>query len=200
MLQSSSNAAAAVASSLPDLLAPFIKREQQQDLFTPFDEEFETKQTQQEEQQLPQKKRVKRAPRKRLTVDQKQAHNKIEKKYRININTKIAKLQQIIPWVSSERTAFEVANAKAKAAKENNDNEENNNNLTNLTNNNNNNNDNIINNTLQHLNVGGCTKLNKSIILEKAVDYILYLQNNERLYEMEVQRLKKEVESLKNKD
>lgn len=133
-------------------------------------------------------------------MDQKQAHNKIEKKYRININTKIAKLQQIIPWVSSERTAFEVANAKAKAAKENNDNEENNNNLTNLTNNNNNNNDNIINNTLQHLNVGGCTKLNKSIILEKAVDYILYLQNNERLYEMEVQRLKKEVESLKNKD
>lgn len=32
------------------------------------------------------------------------------------------------------------------------------------------------------------------MILEKAVDYILYLQNNERLYEMEVQRLKKEVE------
>ena len=35
------------------------------------------------------------------------------------------------------------------------------------------------------------------MILEKAVDYILYLQNNERLYEMEVQRLKSEIDTLK---
>jgi len=53
------------------------------------------------------KSKKKRAPRKRLTPHQKQAHNKIEKRYRININAKIAGLQQIIPWVASEKTAFE---------------------------------------------------------------------------------------------
>lgn len=52
------------------------------------------------------KETKKRAPRKRLTPFQKQAHNKIEKRYRININTKIARLQQIIPWVASEQTCF----------------------------------------------------------------------------------------------
>ncbi|KAH3667837.1 hypothetical protein WICMUC_005237 [Wickerhamomyces mucosus] len=55
----------------------------------------------------PSKPKKKRAPRKRLTPHQKQAHNKIEKRYRININAKIAGLQQIIPWVASEKTAFE---------------------------------------------------------------------------------------------
>ena len=49
----------------------------------------------------------KKAPRKRLTDLQKQAHNKIEKKYRININAKIAGLQSIIPWLATESTAFE---------------------------------------------------------------------------------------------
>ncbi|KAM3163259.1 BHLH domain-containing protein [Lachancea thermotolerans] len=108
--------------------------------------------------------RKKRAPRKRLTAHQKQAHNKIEKRYRININTKIAKLQQIIPWVASEETAFEVGETSRG-------------------------------NSRGGESVATATpKLNKSMILEKAVDYILYLQNNERLYEMEVQRLKKEVE------
>lgn len=107
----------------------------------------------------------KRAARKRLTPHQKEAHNKIEKRYRININTKIAKLQQIIPWVAREQTAFEVSDKQKTQSTENSPN--------------------------------ATTKLNKSMILEKAVDYILYLQNNERLYEMEVTRLKNEVESLK---
>ncbi|SCW01401.1 LAFE_0D11760g1_1 [Lachancea fermentati] len=115
--------------------------------------------------------RKKRAPRKRLTAHQKQAHNKIEKRYRININTKIAKLQQIIPWVASEETAFEVGESlrpkPASAA------------------------------ALEGA-AAAAPKLNKSMILEKAVDYILYLQNNERLYELEVQRLKKELESLRS--
>lgn len=119
----------------------------------------------------------KRAPRKRLTSHQKQAHNKIEKRYRININTKIAKLQQIIPWVASEQTAFEVGDSLKKE-------------------------DDAINKegTLADIPISAvaATKLNKSMILEKAVDYILYLQNSERLYEMEVQRLKNEVETLKN--
>lgn len=105
----------------------------------------------------PGKKR--RAPRKRLTSHQKQAHNKIEKRYRININTKIAKLQQIIPWVASEQTAFEVGENIRRGE------------------------DGL-----------PSTKLNKSMILEKAVDYILYLQNSERLYEMEVKRLRAELQ------
>lgn len=64
------------------------------------------------------KPKKKRAPRKRLTPHQKQAHNKIEKRYRININAKIAGLQQIIPWVSNEKTAFETGEG-ATGAQEN---------------------------------------------------------------------------------
>lgn len=95
--------------------------------------------------------------RKRLTAHQKQAHNKIEKRYRININTKIAKLQQIIPWVAAEQAPGEIAQgANATTAP---------------------------------------AKLNKSMVLEKAVDYILYLQNNERLHEMEVNRLRAELDA-----
>ncbi|CCK70310.1 basic helix-loop-helix domain-containing protein KNAG_0E00420 [Huiozyma naganishii CBS 8797] len=101
-----------------------------------------------------------KAPRKRLTPHQKEAHNKIEKRYRININMKITKLQQIIPWVASEQTAFETDHKLGKQQ-------------------------------------ATSTRLNKSMILEKAVDYILYLQNNERLYEMEVMRLKNELETYK---
>ncbi|GMM54389.1 hypothetical protein DAKH74_010050 [Maudiozyma humilis] len=95
--------------------------------------------------------------RKRLTAHQKQAHNKIEKRYRININTKIAKLQQIIPWVAAEQAPGEIAQG------------------TNAT--------------------TAPAKLNKSMVLEKAVDYILYLQNNERLHEMEVNRLRAELDA-----
>lgn len=119
----------------------------------------------------------KRAPRKRLTSHQKQAHNKIEKRYRININTKIAKLQQIIPWVASEQTAFEVGDSMKK--EEDGTQQK----------------DGTIAET--PISAVAATKLNKSMILEKAVDYILYLQNSERLYEMEVQRLKNEVDTLK---
>ena len=110
--------------------------------------------------------------RKRLTQHQKEAHNKIEKRYRININTKIAKLQQIIPWVASEDTAFEVSDTLRRVSLPSMDSDS-------------------VSNT-------AATKLNKSMILEKAVDYILYLQNNEHLYELEVQRLRNELDSLKN--
>lgn len=88
------------------------------------------------------KQKKKRAPRKRLTPHQKQAHNKIEKRYRININAKIAGLQKIIPWVSSEKTAFEIGDGSKPL------------------------NDDV-------------PKLNKSIILEKAMDYILFLQKSQ---------------------
>lgn len=110
----------------------------------------------------------KRAPRKRLTADQKEAHNMIEKRYRININTKIAKLQRIIPWLASEETAFEVGDSLKNSNQD------------------------------SSASLLATPKLNKSMILEKAVDYILYLQNNERLFELEVQRLKRELEEAKS--
>ncbi|GMM38090.1 Tye7 protein [Saccharomycopsis crataegensis] len=103
------------------------------------------------------KPKKKRAPRKRLTPHQKQAHNKIEKRYRININTKIANLQQIIPWVMGEKTAFNIGG--------------------------------VVDGTGANIANGspGTTssdnepveppKLNKSMILEKAIHYILHLQS-----------------------
>ncbi|SMN21500.1 similar to Saccharomyces cerevisiae YOR344C TYE7 Serine-rich protein that contains a basic-helix-loop-helix (bHLH) DNA binding motif [Maudiozyma saulgeensis] len=105
--------------------------------------------------------------RKKLTSDQKVAHNKIEKRYRININTKIAKLQQIIPWVAANDTAFEVSN--------------------------------IMNSSRSNSIAGGrCNaKVNKSKILDKAVDYIQYLQDNEHLFLNEIQKLREENGKLK---
>ncbi|CAL9733990.1 serine-rich protein Tye7p [Monosporozyma servazzii] len=105
-----------------------------------------------------------RSSRKRLTQHQKEAHNRIEKRYRININTKIAKLQQIIPWVASNDTAFQVSDTLPR----------------------------------DNNNTASSTKLNKSMVLEKALDYILFLQNNQHLYELELQRLRNELDSLRH--
>lgn len=70
----------------------------------------------------------KRSCRRKLTNTQKEAHNKVEKKYRVNINSKIASLQMIIPWFADDKDF--------------------------------------------------CVdmKVNKSTVLEKAHEYILYLQ------------------------
>ncbi|KAK6463938.1 helix-loop-helix DNA-binding domain-containing protein [Scheffersomyces coipomensis] len=112
------------------------------------------------------KPKKRRAPRKRLTDSQKQAHNKIEKKYRININAKIAGLQQIIPWVAYEKTAFETG----QKDEDDEDCDE-----------------------KSNVNNANCARLNKSIILEKAIDYILHLQKNEKKIESELQMLRSEV-------
>jgi twist-like factor len=111
-------------------------------------------------EELEKKPKKKRAPRKRLTAHQKQAHNKIEKRYRININAKIAGLQQIIPWLCSEKTAFETGD--------------------------------------------GCKpdegadvpRLNKSMILEKATSYILYLQENEKKMKEQMEKMQGEIARL----
>ncbi|KAG7660682.1 TYE7 [[Candida] subhashii] len=100
-----------------------------------------------------------RAPRKKLTEVQKKAHNKIEKRYRININAKIAGIQKIIPWVALEKTAFETGEKTDEAD-------------------------------------NGCARLNKSMILEKATDYILYLQEREKQIMDENEILKQKVISL----
>lgn len=76
----------------------------------------------------------KRCSRRRLTDSQKEAHNKVEKKYRVNINQKINSLQTIIPWFANQEEV--------------------------------------------HMDL----KVNKSVILEKAYDYITYLKaENEAL-------------------
>lgn len=105
----------------------------------------------------PGKKSRKRAPRKKLTSSQKAAHNIIEKKYRININTKIEGLQRLIPWLTGEETGFRTQN-------KNNNNEE----------------------TMMK-------KLNKSLILDKAIEYIEFLQLNETRILEENSRLKKQL-------
>lgn len=139
-----------------------------------------------------------RRNRKRLTQHQKDAHNRTEKRYRININTKIAKLQQIIPWVASEDTAFEVSDTLQRV----NTTQDDNNSITFTS-------DSVSTvsslststtntNTSTSTNTASSAKLNKSMILDKAVDYILYLQNNQNLYELEVQRLRNELDSLRN--
>lgn len=119
---------------------------------------IESQQSSSEEREKKPKK--KRAPRKRLTAHQKQAHNKIEKRYRININAKIAGLQQIIPWLSAEKTAFETGDgAKLEDGAD-------------------------------------FPRLNKSMILEKATGYILHLQEKEKTMEMELQKLKADIDRL----
>ncbi|ODQ80365.1 hypothetical protein BABINDRAFT_23324, partial [Babjeviella inositovora NRRL Y-12698] len=102
------------------------------------------------------KPKRKRNPRKRLTDDQKQAHNKIEKKYRININTKIAGLQLIIPWLSKEKMAFNTGRMQGENGDE----------------------------------IADSQRLNKSMILEKATDYILHIQK-------ELERVSRENEELR---
>lgn len=82
----------------------------------------------------------KRCPRKRLTESQKEAHNKVEKKYRVNINSKINSLQTVIPWFSRE------------------------------------------NNKRMDL------KVNKLVILEKAFDYIVYLQRENEAMRKSLER------------
>lgn len=104
--------------------------------------------------------------RKKLTDNQKLAHNKIEKRYRININTKIAKLQQIIPWVASNGTAFEVSHVM-NASRSN------------------------------SVEGKGAGKVNKSKILDKAVDYIQFLQDNEQIFLTELKKIKEENDELR---
>lgn len=83
-----------------DFMSTFIKQED-------IDELDEIKPT---EVQKPRRRRSvpKAKSKKKLNADQRKAHNKIERKYRININSKIANLQKLVPWMSHERVAFEV--------------------------------------------------------------------------------------------
>lgn len=114
------------------------------------------------------KSKRKRAPRKRLTQHQKQAHNKIEKRYRININAKIAGIQKIIPWVSNEKTAFEIGDVA---------------------------NDKDIKGDPSPTQ----PRLNKSMILDKAYSYIIYLQDHDKHLREENEMLRREIQRLNAK-
>jgi hypothetical protein len=105
-----------------------------------------------------------------MTLVQRKAHNKIERKYRININSKIANLQKLVPWMSADSVAFEIDKHS--------------------------NNDNKIkdeddnNNELDNLNNTSNKKLNKSMILDMVTEYILLLKDENRKKDLEILKLK----------
>lgn len=57
--------------------------------------------------------------RRRMSHDQKLRHNKVEKRYRQSINTKIAKLQSVIPWAAMKALTFECDTSKIPQAQRN---------------------------------------------------------------------------------
>lgn len=46
---------------------------------------------------------------KKRCTHKRKAHSKIERKYRININSKIARLQKLVPWMCDDDISFQVA-------------------------------------------------------------------------------------------
>lgn len=93
-------------------------------------------------------KTIQKASRKTKTSQQKRLNqNQIEKRYRININSKIDALKQMVPWISKDGVLFETKKDSAKE-KTNNDNKP-----------------------------EPDRKLNKTMILDMAMDYIRYLEN-----------------------
>lgn len=61
---------------------------------------------------LPKSSTQKSRIRKKLTKTQKKAHNQVEKNYRINLNTKIETLQNLIPEIALEQTGFNTSTNK----------------------------------------------------------------------------------------
>lgn len=52
---------------------------------------------------------VLRSTKKRAVSHQRKAHSKIERKYRININSKIARLQKLVPWMCDDDISFQIS-------------------------------------------------------------------------------------------
>ncbi|GMG18600.1 unnamed protein product [[Candida] boidinii] len=108
----------------------------------------------------------KAATRRRLSQHQKLVHNKIEKRYRININAKIAGLQKLVPWVSGEKAAFEVGDPEQDNFKD-------------------------------EANAG--QRLNKSMILDVATNYLIHLKSENRKNALLVKELKEKLAKLESK-
>lgn len=109
------------------------------------------------------KKRVKKP----MTLVQRKAHNKIERKYRININSKIASLQKLVPWMSEDGVAFEIDHAKAlkNPCSDEFENDE-----------------------------STSKKLNKSKILDLVTEYLLILKDECHKKDAEISQLRKQLE------
>ncbi|GMM47943.1 Tye7 protein [Pichia kluyveri] len=112
-----------------------------------------------------------------MTLVQRKAHNKIERKYRININSKIANLQRLVPWMSEDGVAFEIDHKKAISHENN----------KNKVNENGNENDDQIENENDNDN---SKKLNKSKILDLVTEYILILKDECKKKDIEIEELK----------
>lgn len=110
-----------------------------------------------------------------MTMVQRKAHNKIERKYRININSKIANLQKLVPWMSEDGVAFEIDSKSGKkvpvhgCGNNNNDDEA---------------------DTSQIPSSASNKKLNKSMILDMVTEYLLLLKDECRKKDAEISELK----------
>lgn len=100
-----------------------------------------------------------------MTSVQRKAHNKIERKYRININSKIANLQKLVPWMSEDGVAFEIDKSSTSSS----------NGANNDTNNTPN------------------KRLNKSMILDMVTEYILLLKDECNKKDLEIASLKQQI-------
>lgn len=47
-------------------------------------------------------------------IKKRQSHNKIERKYRMNINAKIARLQSLVPWMADGDVAFKTCDTRMR--------------------------------------------------------------------------------------
>jgi len=101
-----------------------------------------------------------------MTLVQRKAHNKIERKYRININSKIANLQKLVPWMSQDGVAFEISNANSSASS-------------------------ALNEA-----VANNKKLNKSMILDMVTEYVVLLKKECDKKDEEIQKLKHQLQNI----
>lgn len=97
---------------------------------------------------------AKKRPRKRLNASQRQAHNTIEKRYRVKINAKITELNELVPMCVPGKLQPEARSPVQQGA--------------------------------------NAARLNKSMTLERATDYIAYLKSENSRLEQLVAELSKQ--------
>ncbi|GAV27334.1 hypothetical protein PMKS-000798 [Pichia membranifaciens] len=104
-----------------------------------------------------------------MTMVQRKAHNKIERKYRININSKIANLQKLVPWMSEDGVAFEIDSKSGKKVPIHTD---------------------AGDEFQMPSSPASNKKLNKSMILDMVTEYLLLLKDECRKKDAEISDLK----------
>ncbi|KAG0673182.1 hypothetical protein C6P40_002973 [Pichia californica] len=106
-----------------------------------------------------------------MTLVQRKAHNKIERKYRININSKIANLQRLVPSMSEDGVAFEIDGKKQSITRDAPASIDEDGYFTPANN----------------------KKLNKSMILDMVTDYLLSLKEECKKKDIEIAQLKEKL-------